>query len=134
MEIVRRGFEAFQAGLAAGNPAAAIDAGLTAPDAEWIVPPSTPGFRQVYRGRDGFIDFMRTWTEDFEWSIELERVIEAGDDRAVAIFHQRATGKSSGVPVELRMGLLYDIEDGRIIRMRNFLDPAEALEAAGLRE
>ena len=31
VEIVRRGFEAFQAGLAAGNPAAAIDAGLLPP-------------------------------------------------------------------------------------------------------
>ena len=78
---------------------------------------------------------MRTWTEDFEdFSIELERVIDAGDDRVVGLFRQTATGKGSGAPVELHTGLVYELEDGRIIRMRNFLDPAEALEAAGLQE
>jgi ketosteroid isomerase-like protein len=135
VKIVRRNFEAFQAGLAAGNPAAAIDAGLTAPDAEWIMPPSTPGFRHVYKGRDEFVDFMSTWTEDFEdFSIELERVIDAGDDRVVGLFHQRGIGKGSGAPVELHTALVYELQDGQIVRMRNYLDPKEALEAAGLRE
>jgi ketosteroid isomerase-like protein len=134
IEIVRRVFEAFQAGLVRGDPAAVFDSGVVASDAEWIMPPRSPGFRSVYRGRDGFLEFMRTWTEDFDWSIELERVMDAGNDRVVAVFHQRATGKGSGVPVELHMGLLYELQDGRVIRMRNFLDPAEALEAAGLRE
>jgi ketosteroid isomerase-like protein len=134
VEVVRRAFEEFRAGLAGGDPAAPFDSGLNAPDAEWVLPPNSPGFRKVYRGRAGFLEFMKTWTEDFEWSIELERVIDAGDDRVVGLFHQRATGKGSGVPVELHMGLLYELRDGRIIRMTNFLDPAEALEAAGLSE
>ena len=134
VEVVRRAFEEFKAGLARGDPAAPFDLGLNAPDAEWVLPPSSPGFRQVYRGRAGFLEFIETWTEDFEWSIELESVIDAGDDRVVGVFHQRATGKGSGVPVELHMGLLYELRDGRIIRMTNFLDPAEALEAAGLSE
>jgi len=77
---------------------------------------------------------MRTWTEDFEWSIDLERVIDAGNDRVVAMFHQHATGSASGATVELHMALLYELENGRVIRMRNFLDPAEALKAAGLSE
>ena len=134
LEIVRRSFEVFQAGLARGDPGAGFDSGLVAPDAEWTVPPRTAGFGRVYRGREGFLEFMTTWTEDFDWSIELERVIDAGNDRVVAICHQRATGKSSGVPVELHMGLVYELRDGRIIRMRSFLDPKEALEAAGLSE
>ena len=131
VEIVRRVFDEFKAGLARGDPAAPFDSGLNAPEAEWILPP-LPGFRRVYRGREGFIEFMRTWTEDFEWSIELERVIDAGDDRVVTVSHQRATGKGSGVPVELRMGLLFELRAGRVIRMTNFLDPAEAFKAAGL--
>ena len=134
VEIVRRAFEEFKTGLATGNPTAPFDSGLNAPDAEWILPPNSPGFRRVYAGRDGFLDFMRTWTEDFEWSIELERVVDAGDDRVVGVFRQRATGKASGVPVELHMGLVYELQDGQIVRMRNYLDPAEALEAAGLSE
>jgi ketosteroid isomerase-like protein len=50
------------------------------------------------------------------------------------MFHQHATGSASGATVELHMALLYELENGRVIRMRNFLDPAEALKAAGLSE
>jgi ketosteroid isomerase-like protein len=84
-------------------------------------------------GREGFVEFMRTWTEDFEdWSIRLERLIDAGNDRVVALLHQAATGKGSGVPVELHFALLYELEAGRVVRMRNYVDLAQALEAAGL--
>lgn len=71
-------FEEFKAGLARGDPGAPVDSGLNGPDAEWILPPNAPGFRQVYRGRAGSLEFMDTWMEDFDWSIELERVIDAG--------------------------------------------------------
>jgi ketosteroid isomerase-like protein len=134
VEICRRGFEEFEAGLARGDPGAMFDSGTFAPDAEWIPPPQdSPGMRSVYRGREEFVEFIRTWTEDFEgWSIRLERLIDAGDDRVVGLFHHRATGKRSGVPVELHMALVYELEEGRVIRIWNFLDPAEALEAVGL--
>ena len=134
VEIVRRGFEEFRAGLARGDPGAMFDSGLLAPDLEWITAPNTPGLEAVYRGREGFVEFMRTWTEDFEWSIDLERVIDAGNDRVVAVFQQQATGRASGARVELQMALLYELDKGRVVRMRNFLDPDEALEAAGLSE
>jgi ketosteroid isomerase-like protein len=103
VEIVRRGFEEFRAGLARGDPGAMFDSGLLASDFEWIVAPNTPGLQPVYRGREGFVEFMRTWTEDFEWSIDLERVVDAGSDRVVAVFHQRATGNASGAQVELHI-------------------------------
>jgi ketosteroid isomerase-like protein len=135
VEIVRRGIDEFQAGLARGDPGVIFDSGIVAPDAEWIPDPNAAlGLRPVYRGREGFVEFMGTWTEDFEWSIDLERLIDAGDDRVVAMFRQHATGHGSGATVELNMALLYELENGRVIRMRNFLDPVEALEAAGLSE
>jgi ketosteroid isomerase-like protein len=78
---------------------------------------------------------MSTWTEDFEdWSLRLGRVIDAGDDLVVAEYHQRAVGKGSGVPVELRQGFVFELKDGQVIRMRNYLTLAEALEAVGLRD
>jgi ketosteroid isomerase-like protein len=132
VEIVRRGFEALQAGLAHGDPGAAFDSGVYAADLEWILPPGGAGFRDVYVGREGFIEFMKTWTEDFDWSIELERLVDAGDDRVVGVFRQRATGRGSGVPVELYMGVVYELEHGRVVRIRNYLNPAKAFEAAGL--
>lgn len=134
VEIVRRAWEVFKAGLERGDPGAPFDAGLNAPDLEWHTPEGFPG-PPVYRGREGFLEFLRTWTEDFaDWSIELGRVIDAGNDRVVAEFHHRATGKGSGVPVELHQGFICELKDGRISRMRNYLTWEEALEAAGLSE
>ena len=132
VELARRAFEVFLEGLRTGNPAAPFDQGLNAQDAEWVMPPNSPGFRDVYRGREGFLEFMRTWTEDFDWEIELERVVAADDDRVVAVFRQHATGKSSGVPVNLRMALLYEFREGLISRMTNYLDPADAFRNAGI--
>jgi ketosteroid isomerase-like protein len=77
---------------------------------------------------------METWTEDFEWTIEIERVIDAGGDRVIAIYRQQAKGRTSGVPVELHMALVHELRDGQVVRMTNYLDPARALEAAGLSE
>lgn len=132
VEIVRRTFAEFQAGLASGNPVAAFDAGLISPDAEWIVPADAPGMRPVYRGREGFVEFMRTWTENFDWSIELDQAIDAGNARVVVTSRQRATGKGSGVPVELQMGALWELEGGQVVRIENFFDPADAFKVAGL--
>ena len=91
--------------------------------------------RAVYRGREGFVEFMRTWIGSFaDWSFRIERLIDAGDDQVVVLAHQTATGKGSGVSVELHLGQVQELEDGRVIRVRNDLEHAEALEAAGLSE
>jgi len=76
---------------------------------------------------------MRTWTEDFEdWSVELERAIDARRGCVAAVFRQRGTGKGSGVPVELTHGAVFEFRDGRVTRIRLYLEPSEALAAAGL--
>jgi ketosteroid isomerase-like protein len=134
VEIVRRQLEAFQAGMERGDPGAPWDAGINAVDAEWIVREGLDG-RTVWVGREGFVEFMRTWTEQFDdWSLQVERLIDAGDEGVVALTRQWATGKASGVPVELNLGMVYELKDGCVIRMTNYLTHAEALEAAGLSE
>jgi ketosteroid isomerase-like protein len=134
VEIVRRLFEVFRQGMERGDLGAWFDSEDLADDFEWITPPGVPGLG-TYRGREGFLEFMRIWTEDFEdWSVELEGLIDAGDDRVVGLFHQRGTGKESGVPVELHQALVYELEGGRVTRMRNYIDPADALKAVGLSE
>ena len=134
VEVVRRVLEAFLAGVERGDMGAAFDSEHCVDDAEWIPAPEVPG-PPSYHGRDGFIEFMRMWTEDFDdWSIQVERLIDAGDDRVVAVQHQRAIGKGSRVPVELHFAVVYELRDGRVVRLRNYLDPADALEAVGLPE
>jgi uncharacterized protein len=137
VEIVRRLFHVYLEALDRGDLDIWFNSDDLAEDFEWIMPREGGlGLPPSYRGREGFREFMQTWTQEQfqDWSIELERLIDAGGDRVVAFFHQRAIGRESGVPVELRMATLYELEDGRIVRMRHFLDREEALEAAGLSE
>lgn len=134
VECVERVFEEFHAGLERGDPGRGFDTGLFADDFEWIAPTPLDG-SSVWRGRQGFVEFMRTWTEQFDgWAIEVERWIDVGEDRVVTLTRQSGTGKVSGAPVELALGQIWEFEAGRIARTRNFLTHAEALEAAGLNE
>jgi ketosteroid isomerase-like protein len=133
VEIVRRVGEEFLAAMERGDPGSVFDTGLFAADSEWVSPPFEG--RRVWRGREGFAEFMRTWTEDFvNWSAWVERVIDAGGDRVVALWQQSATGKASGVPVGVDNGVVWELKDGRVIRGTVYGSHAEALEAAGLRK
>src|SRR3954447_1295350 len=133
VEIVRRIIEAFRGGAEGGDFGAAFETGAVAEDVEWIAVAELE--RRSFRGREGFIEFMRGWTEDFEgWSAQLERLVDAGDDCVIAFFHQTATGKGSGAPVEMDYAVIYELEGGQLVRMRAYLDRAQALEAAGLRD
>jgi ketosteroid isomerase-like protein len=134
VEIVQRIFEEFQAGLERDDPGAAFDTGLVADDWEWVNATPFEG-KSVWRGRQEWVEFMRAWRGEFEdYSVQVDQWIDAGDDRVVVIYRQRATGKGSGVPVEWHGGSVTELRDGRAIRTRNYEHPAEALEAAGLSE
>jgi ketosteroid isomerase-like protein len=109
-----------------------FDRDLFVEDVELIPAREVPG-RGVYRGVDGIVRFMGIWLEDFsEWSIDYERFIDAPDDRVIAIARQRAVGKGSGATVDLRFGIVNELEHGKIVRVRMYLTPEEALESVGL--
>jgi|SRR5215217_4261706 len=135
VQIVRQVVEEFEAGMERGDPGAAFDTGAIADDYEHILEVNELEGRSVWRGRKGFVKFIRTWTEELDdVSIRVERLTDAGEDRVVALTGVSATGKGSGVPVELNLGQVYELEGGRVARVRNYPSHAEALEAAGLRE
>jgi ketosteroid isomerase-like protein len=95
VEIVRRVTGVFLAGVQRGDPGAVFDTDALADDAEWVVPRfPQPEPTLVLRGREEFVDWFRTWTEDFEdWAMRIERVLDAGGDRVVVVTQQSATGK-----------------------------------------
>jgi ketosteroid isomerase-like protein len=66
-------------------------------------------------------------------TLVAEELVDAGDDRVVAL--QRITGRAkiSGIETEIRFSVVYTLRDGKIIRGREYIDHNEALEAAGLR-
>jgi ketosteroid isomerase-like protein len=68
------------------------------------------------------------------WSQEIERVLDAGDERVVALMRLRAIGRGSAVPVELAWAIVATMRNGRIATARTVLSHAEAFEAVGLEE
>jgi ketosteroid isomerase-like protein len=52
----------------------------------------------------------------------------------VAIGRIRGRGKESGAEAESPINRVVDFRDGRAVRVHEYLDPREALEAAGLSE
>ncbi len=134
LEIARRISEAFEAGVERGDFTAAWETGAVAEDCELIPAPEHPEQRS-FEGREGFSEFMLGWTEDFEnYSVHRERLIDAGEDRVVGFFTQSATGKASGAPIDQGYAIVYELEDGQLVRLRIYLDRDAALQAAGLSE
>jgi ketosteroid isomerase-like protein len=132
VEIVRRAYAALVSEWRGGDFGAAWDAGDISPTAVLVPARGMPGPTE-YRGRAGFVEFMNGWTEDFEeWSVEVERIMDGTGDRVVVFAKQTATGKRSGAPVELRYGQMFELSGGQIVRSTIYLDPADALAAAGL--
>jgi ketosteroid isomerase-like protein len=89
---------------------------------------------EVYRGHDGFrratARYLEPW-EEFE--IEIEWVRDAGDE-LVSCHRVRVRGKGSGIAGELRYAYLTRFRAGKIVYMKSYLEPADALRAAGLPE
>ena len=92
------------------------------------------GAATVYRGHEGVRELIRGTDEALgEIHVEFSTIREMGN-RIVAIGHLRIRGKGSGAETESPVGYVAELKDGKPIRIRTYLDPKEALEAAGLKE
>ena len=105
-----------------------------APDVEFDFTDVYPD-RPVLKG----VEEMRRFRETGPWSgspihIEPERFFDVDAERVLVFVRVSATGKGSGVDVEIRPAHEFTIRDGLIVRFKVHRDRAEALEAAGLRE
>ena len=89
----------------------------------------------TYRGPDTWVKYFAVMDEAWEeWQVEDLEVFDAGDDRAAAVFRLVGKGRHSGARAGQTIGLVYRFRDGKLWRMRSYLDPAEALQAMGLSE
>jgi ketosteroid isomerase-like protein len=127
--------EAFERGLEAGNRGD-VDTLLEVldPDVAWhsALHALLGGETTVYRGHDGIREMLRDLYDAFdEIRIEISEIRDLGD-RVVAIGRTRARGKASGAEVNTLIGFVTDFRNGKAISVRGYLDPKEALEAAGL--
>jgi ketosteroid isomerase-like protein len=105
-------------------------------DVEWrsAVLGSLGGEATVHRGHDGVREMLRDLYEAFsEFQVSFYDIRDLGD-RVVAIGRWITRGEESGVETTPPLASVVDFRNGKAIRVRSYLDPNEALEAAGLRE
>ena len=122
VELVRRIYDVWDRGESTRD--------LIAEDMEYVNPSYAvePGTRT---GRKS-LTLVRDTYEDF--SIRVERFIDAGDDVVVVLARYTASGRASGVPLEGEHGYVWTVRDGQAVRFQWFQSHREALDAAGLSE
>ena len=128
VEIVRRGYEAFNRGDREAW-LATLD-----PNVELVFPFLELEGQGPAHGHSGAAQLWDTWRTTFaNASFEVDTIRDLGDTMFVAL-RVRGRGTGSEVPIEQRGWHVMNWRDGRVIRVRAFLREAEALEAAGLAE
>jgi ketosteroid isomerase-like protein len=129
VEIVRRSQEAFLA----GDIQTALDA--LDPEIEWHATVGGIDQGRVYKGREevvqAFVEYFENWER---MEMRVDKYIDAGGDEVVVFHHEVAKGRASGAVVETDTGSISTIRNSKIVRVRAYMDRAQALEAAGLSE
>ncbi len=126
MEIVRQMFDAWNR----GDYNAAHEFFDPDVEVESVLGADVDG---TYRGHAGLAKLMRFWGAFGSFRSDIEQTISVGD-AVVTCLHHHATGKRSGIDVEMRNWQVFTVRGDKIVRHGLFRTEAQALEAAGLRE
>ena len=75
------------------------------------------------------LNFLAQWLAIWNGYEQIvDELIDAGD-RVVGLARQRAKGLESGAPAEMTFAQVVTVRNGRIVRIENYSDQAEALAA-----
>jgi ketosteroid isomerase-like protein len=129
VEIVRRGADAFARG---GLDALAE---YWTDDIDYRAIEGALDDRGAMHGKEAVRAYAQDWLGTFD-DVRSEPVelIDAGEDRVIAVTRFSGRAKLSGVETDITYAALYTIRDGKIARGRQYWTREEALEAAGLSE
>jgi uncharacterized protein len=130
VEILRRGYEAWNR----RDFDQVLE--LLDPEIEWTFAGGAqfPGTDATYHGHEGVSSFWETFIEPWERiNIEPEEIRSTGD-QAVAFVRFQATGRGSGVELDVPFVHLFTFRGSKAIRFQAFADRNAAFEAAGLSE
>lgn len=105
-------------------------AGVMTSDFEWVPVFTARLGGGPYIGREGIDRFLaevgETWEE---FTPEPEEYRDLGE-KVVALGRLKTRGRGSGVPFESPWGGVFDFRNGKIARIRTFLDHDEAIRVA----
>jgi ketosteroid isomerase-like protein len=86
------------------------------------------------QGHDAVRASLVRWKAEWDdYEVLPEEYVDMGD-RVVVTVRLRGRGRGSGVEIDARFYDVYTLRDGKIIRMDQFTERGQALEAAGLAE
>jgi ketosteroid isomerase-like protein len=125
VDIVNRCIDAFNARH--------VDAftALTTPDFVWS-PSMVAVEGEVFQGSEGIRRYFASLSSAWETFLIVPDSFRELPSVVVMLGRLRGHGKSSGVPVDASLGIVFDLRDGKVARIRGYLDHGEALQAAGL--
>ena len=125
LALIRRGYELWNRG-----DVNAVSR-MWSDDFEWHNDPSWPGQR-VYYGRDNVVRFLEEEVADVIHlgEIDVERIETVGDELVICMWaHTR--GQDSHVDIgKVPIFHVARVRDGQVVRVRAFLDEAQAMAAA----
>ena len=131
VEVVQRAVEAWNA-----DDLDAFLAELHA-DLEWhpSIEPGLEGTATIYRGHDGARKAWREYRGE-AWERLTSRPQEVRDlgESVLLLGRIEFTARTTGIEFSQEIGELFEFRGGKIVRARDFLTHAAALEAAGLSE
>jgi ketosteroid isomerase-like protein len=107
-----------------------------ADDIEWRATEGAIDDHGPLHGKDACRAYLQDWLDTFDgFTVEPVEVIDAGDERVVAVLRYSGRAKQSGVDVpSTYFAVVYVIRNWKIAGGREYATRDEALEAAGLRE
>jgi ketosteroid isomerase-like protein len=130
LDIVTR---ALRAALARPDPDFATVNELYAPD-HVLVPAGVDMVERELHGARGF----RTWREETQELVDadfdIRGAVDVGPEKVLVVIGIRYKGRASGFASEQRTWNVVTVTRGKITRTESYVDPGQALEAAGLSE
>ena len=104
---------------------------LTHPDGE-VYPMRAQLEGTSYRGHDGIRQMMDDLFEDWE-SVEMDsEEFREGPDGTAVLGRLRGCGRASGVDVDVPVGWVWRIRDGKAVYAKAFSQQEDALREAGI--
>jgi ketosteroid isomerase-like protein len=126
-DTVREAIEAFSRGQ--------LEESLSAfhPDVVWEVDQEFFLEGGTYRGHEGVLEFWGQWRDAFEgFELVIEECEAVGEEHVLVMSRAQGRGAGSGAPVgSPAFAHVYELRDGRIVRMLMHPSREEALRAAG---
>jgi len=121
IHVVRRLYEAFEQ----GDDEALLDTlGL---DVEWYVPDTLP-YGGTFHGVEQVRDYLAALPSFVErGNLDTIRMIDAGNH--VVVVGRWSSRTAGGVKFDSRFANIFEVRDGKIVRLDSFLDSARVLRA-----